>query len=508
MIDGEALFLASTAAFAGAGVGALLAWMALRGRTREAWQHGHDEAAGEAAAESARLTERLANGERELGETKSELAALREHGTRLDGELRRALADGATAAAGAARLPALEAALEERARELGAARTALAEMGTRLEEERKAADGRVALLEQAKERLGDAFTALSAQSLQANNQAFLDLAKQSFAGFQQGAQVDLDRRREAVEALVKPIHETLGKVGTTLTELEKSRAAGQAAIGEQLQTLVATQRQLSTETATLSRALRAPGVGGRWGEIQLKRVVELAGMLEHCDFQTQTSFTTEDGKQRPDLVVRLPGGKTIAVDAKAPLQGYLDALDATDEATRRTHLVAHARAIRGHLNALSAKQYWDRLQPSPEFVVLFLPGETFFSAALEQDPLLIEAGVESRVILATPTTLIALLRAVAYGWRQERMAESAAQVAELGRELHNRVRTFAEHLAKVGKGLDSAVKSYNDAVGSFETRVLTGTRKFKELGAASGDELPTVEPIDKVARTLSAEQNP
>jgi DNA recombination protein RmuC len=350
------------------------------------------------------------------------------------------------------------------------------------------------------QRLGEAFRALSAQSLQANNQAFLDLAKQSFSTLQQGASHDLDARRTAVEALVKPIHETLAKVGMTLTDLERSRTAGQAALAEQVSSLVSAQRQLTTETATLARALRAPGIGGRWGEIQLQRVVELAGMLEHCDFTTQTSTTVEDVRQRPDLIVRLPGGKAIAVDAKAPLQGYLDALEATDEVTRKAHLVAHARAVRGHLLSLSAKSYWDRLQPSPEFVVLFLPGETFFSAALEQDPSLIEAGVEAKVILATPTTLIALLRAVAYGWRQERLTKNAEVVAQLGKELHERIRAFTTHLSKVGKALDGAVSSYNQAVGSLETRVLPGARKFTELGAAVGEELPLLEPLEKAAR--------
>ena len=349
-------------------------------------------------------------------------------------------------------------------------------------------------------RLGEAFRALSAQSLQANNQAFLDLAKQTFTTLQQGAGHDLDARRNAVEALVKPIHETLAKVGVTLTDLERSRTAGQAALAEQVSSLVNAQRQLTTETATLARALRAPGIGGRWGEIQLQRVVELAGMLEHCDFTTQTSSTVDEVRQRPDLIVRLPGGKAIAVDAKAPLQGYLDALEATDEVTRKAHLVAHARAVRGHLQSLSAKSYWDRLQPSPEFVVLFLPGETFFSAALEQDPSLIEAGVEAKVILATPTTLIALLRAVAYGWRQERLTKNAEVVAQLGKELHERIRAFTIHLGKVGKALDGAVASYNQAVGSLETRVLPGARKFTELGAAVGDELPLLEPLEKAAR--------
>lgn len=426
---------------------------------------------------------------------------------------------GVTAAILRAKAAAVSAALAERARAADAAAADARAAEDRLEDALRTAASRAAaaeaLLEQSRAelardgerqvQLANAFKALSAETLQASNRAFLDLAKQSFATLQQGAASDLDQRKLAVEALVKPIQETLGKVGITLGDLEKSRAAGQATLNEQVQSLVAAQRQLTTETATLARALRAPGVGGRWGEIQLKRVVELAGMLEHCDFQTQASTTVDEIRLRPDLVVRLPGGKSIAVDAKAPLQGYLDALDATDETIRRGHLVAHAKAIRGHLQALSAKSYWDRLQPSPEFVVLFLPGETFFSAALEQDPLLIEVGVESRVILATPTTLIALLRAVAYGWRQERLTENAEKVALLGKELHERIRTFTSHLGKVGKALDGAVASYNQAVSSLETRVLPGARKFTELGAAGGDELPLLEPIEKSARAVAGE---
>ncbi len=452
----------------GAALGAGLAALILRGRSAVL-------ATRLAAAEQALATAQATQTEA-TAKADAILAAVRQAEDALEAELRAVTGRAAAAEA----LLAQHAALERQ----------------RQEQERER-----------QEHLTATFKALSAESLHANNQAFLDLAKQSFLALHQGAAGDLDRRREAVESLIKPIHETLAKVGGSLTELEKSRAAGQATLNEQVQALVAAQRQLTTETATLARALRAPGVGGRWGEIQLKRVVELAGMLEYCDFQTQAhvAATSEEGRLRPDLVVRLPGGKAIAVDAKAPLQGYLDALDATDETVRRGHLIAHAKAIRGHLLALSAKSYWDRLEPSPEFVVLFLPGETFFSAALEQDPQLIEAGVESRVILATPTTLIALLRSVAYGWRQERLTQNAEKVALLGKELHERIRAFTSHLGKVGKGLDAAVQAYNQAVGSLETRVLPGARKFTELGAAGGDELPLLEPLEKSARALQGE---
>jgi DNA recombination protein RmuC len=244
-------------------------------------------------------------------------------------------------------------------------------------------------------------------------------------------------------------------------------------------------------------------VRGRWGEIQLKRVVELAGMLEHCDFTQQTSTESDNGRQRPDLMVRLPGGKSIVIDAKAPLAAYQEALEA-DGDVRAGRLRDHARQIRDHLVKLGAKSYWEQLSPTPEFVVLFLPGETFFSAALEADPSLIEAGVEARVILATPTTLIALLRAVAYGWRQEQLAANAQQVAELGAELHSRLRTFVEHFGKVRNGLETAVDAYNKAVGSFETRVLVSARKLKELGAGSGDDIEAVEAIDKAPRSLQS----
>lgn len=462
---------------AGAAGGALLTWLMLRGRAAERYQFGYNEAKGEAQeeraaleAERAALAERLAANERLLGELRGRL-----------GE-----ADGA---------------LDRLRLEHSAQGARTAELTTRLEEERRAAAEKLALLDQAQIKLADAFKALSAESLRHNNQSFLDLAKSTLERFQEGAKGDLTQRQQAIDALMKPIKETLDKVGGSLGELEKARVGAYAELKEQVKALAAGQGQLQAETRNLVTALRAPAVRGRWGEIQLKRVVELAGMLEHCDFSQQETLTGDDGRLRPDLVVKLPGGKAIAVDAKAPLAAYLEALEAEGD-SRAERLRSHARQIRDHLTKLGAKSYWERLEPTPEFVVLFLPGETFFSAALEADPTLIEAGVEAKVILATPTTLIALLRAVAYGWRQEQLAANAQQVADLGAELHTRLRTFVEHFGKVRNGLETAVEAYNKAVGSFETRVLVSARKLKELGASGGEDIESVEAIDKVPRAV------
>ena len=384
-----------------------------------------------------------------------------------------------------------------------------AQLATELEKDQALFAERQATLEAARDSFADAFKLISADALEKNNQSFLELARATLetqqAAALASARSDLDKRQLAIGELVAPVKTSLEKFELQIQGIEKTRIDAYATLSEQVRAMAEAQGALRLETGNLVKALRAPQTRGRWGELQLKRVVEMAGMLDHCDFFEQASTSTEDGRLRPDMVVRLPGGKNIVVDAKAPLAAYLEALEASDEDAKKRKLADHARQVREHLRKLGQKAYWEQFQPSPDFVVLFLPGEMFYSAALEADPSLIEAGVDARVILATPTTLIALLRAVAYGWTQQALTDNAERIRLLGRELFDRIATLADHWGRVGKNLGEAVGAYNDSVASLERRVLVSARKFRDLKVAGEDkEIRDLNPVEALPRETQA----
>src|SRR4051794_1181489 len=364
------------------------------------------------------------------------------------------------------------------------AETEIASLTATLEHERATAAEKLALVEQAQVKLADSFKALAAEALQSNNQAFVQLAKSELGQHQLQAREDLEKRRVAMDALVKPITDSLTKVDTKIEQLERERAQANGALFNHLKTVTAQQEDLKRETANLVTALRAPHTRGRWGEMQLRRVCEMAGMIRHCDFLEQSTVTSDDGRLRPDVVVQLPGGKQVVIDAKVPMAAYLDAVDARDEAVQKTHLQSHVRQVRDHVRKLAAKSYWEQFDDTPECVVMFVD-EALYRVALDEDPAIMEFAFEQGVVVATPATLFGLLRAIHYGWRQEKVAESAREIAELGKDLHQRLGTFSGLLAKVGRSLNTSVGSFNSAVGSFESRVLVTARKLAEHGAAS-----------------------
>ena len=389
-----------------------------------------------------------------------------------------------------------------------AARPGYTRLRIALEKDRAVHAERLRVYQEAEATFREAFQSLSAEALDTNNRRFLDLADARLREARTATTTDIDTRKKAIEDLLAPLQKTLEQVDREIKDAERRRVESGAQLMQRIASLDTTGQSLRTETARLVDALKRPGVRGRWGELQLKRVVELAGMVEHCDFEEQQTVSgSDDRRLRPDLLVRLPGGKHVIVDAKVPLDAYLKALEAPDETARAALLVDHARQVRAHITQLAAKSYFAQIPQTPEFVVMFLPGEMFFSAALEQDPGLIEFGVEQHVIPASPTTLIALLKAVAYGWQQEAMGENARKISDLGRNLYEAIRVLGSHFDTLGARLKSSLEAYNQAVGSLEGNVLVKARRFKELQAANGgEEIAALEPIDRVPRMLQSRE--
>lgn len=383
------------------------------------------------------------------------------------------------------------------------ARLAEGELRARLDAEQRLAAERAAARQEDAGRLDDQFRAAAAQALAANNEQFLGLAEQRLRTAEQSHAATLAERERAVASMVEPLATVLDEVRQQVVAAEQARAAGGAALSEQVRAMHETSQQLHAETGRLVTALRSSQVRGRWGEVQLRRVVESAGMLDHVDFVEQPSIRSDDGLQRPDMVVHLGDGKQVVLDAKVPFLGYLEAVEASDDAVRASRMAAHVRHVRAHVDTLAAKAYWERLSPTPELVVMFVPAEAFWQAALDADPGLAEYAMERNVVIATPMTLVALLRTVAYTWRQEALAANAQQVLALGRELYGRLSTLGGHVGRVGRALDSAVRAYNESVSSLESRVLVSARRLAEL-KVTDDELETPAQVERISRQVQA----
>jgi DNA recombination protein RmuC len=382
-------------------------------------------------------------------------------------------------------------------RDLTTARTQLAAADKNLLEQRE-------LISHAQEQLRLAFSAASAEALAKNNEAFLQLARERFATLSTEATASLDQRKQQIDAMLKPLRELMDQYQIRVGEIEKSRVESYSMLREQLGTLAESQRTLSAQTSQLVTALSRPTVRGQWGEISLRRLVELAGLSNRCDFVEQSSVNTEAGRLKPDLVVNLPGQRDIVIDCKTCFDAFLDAAAATDDETRRAHLQRHAQQVRSRARELSGKSYWSQFAHSPEYVIMFLPGEAFLYAAVENDPSLVEDCIRNHVLIATPTTLIALLKTIEFGWRQESITENAEQIKALGIELYERICAVFGHVAKLGSSLSASVAAYNQAIGSIESRVRPTTRKMAELGAHTGKELPQLPPIENVPREIQA----
>ena len=386
-------------------------------------------------------------------------------------------------------------------RRLSDLRARNAELTTTLELERRTHEEKIQTLKQAQADLSQTFEALSARALAQNNQEFLRLARENLEKLQQQAGAELEKKEKAIEHLVQPIRTALEKTEQQIRNIEKERKEAYGALTQHLQTMAQTQANLQAQTQNLVQALRRPEVRGQWGELTLKRLAELAGMVEHCDFFEQETVQTEEGRQRPDMIVRLPDSREIVVDVKTPLDAYLSAIEASDDVEREAQLVRHARNVRQRVNELASKAYWSQFPDAPDFVVLFIPGDQFLAAALDQDHELLEEALRQQVILATPTSFVALLRAVAFGWRQEQLAQNAEKIREVGEELYRRLLTFTGHLEKLGRSLDTSVKHYNKAVGSFDSRVLPGAQKFTEMGIEAAKKLEGLEQVETGPRT-------